>query len=88
VLYIVCVMSDHDQPSGTPAPEPSAADDEALMTMQHDFPRHRIWREIIPGRTIYIARAQHPAAHPHTVVTGNLRELHDALASASQVGRP
>ena len=58
------------------------------MSMQREFPRHRIWREIIPGRTIYIARAAHPAAHPHTVVTPDLRQLHDALTGASQTGRP
>jgi hypothetical protein len=81
-------MSEHDQPSSTPNPDPSAADDEALMTMQRDFPGHRIWREIIPGRTVYVARSQHPAAHPHTVVTPDLRELHDALADASHAGRP
>ncbi len=39
------------------------------MKMQRDFPRHRIWREFIPGRTVYVARSRHPAARPHTVVT-------------------
>ena len=33
------------------------------MKMQRDFPTHRIWREIIPGRTVYIARSR-TAAHP------------------------
>jgi hypothetical protein len=81
-------MSEHGQPASTPAPQPSAADDEALMKTQRDFPGHRIWREIIPGRTIYIARSQHPAARPHTIVTPHLGELRDALASASQEGSP
>ena len=58
------------------------------MKMQRDFPSHRIWREIVPGRTIFIARSAHPAAHPHTVVTPDLRELHAALTDASQAGRP
>jgi hypothetical protein len=81
-------MSEHDWPSSTPAPEPSAEEDEALMKMQRDFPSHRIWREIIPDRTIYIARSTHAAAHPHTVVTPDLNELHAALTDASQAGRP
>jgi len=58
------------------------------MKMQRDFPSHRIWREIIPGRTSYIARSTQPAAHPHTVVTPDLDELHAALTDASQAGRP
>jgi hypothetical protein len=58
------------------------SDDEALMKMQRDFPGHRIWREIIPGRTVYVARSHHPTAHPHTVVTPDLRELHAALTAS------
>jgi hypothetical protein len=81
-------MSEHGWPSSTPAPEPSAEEDEALTRMQRDFPSHRIWREIIPGRTIYIARSTHAAAHPHTVVTSDLHELHAALTDGSQAGRP
>jgi hypothetical protein len=79
-------MSEHQQPSSTPNFEPSPGEDEALMTMQRDFPRHRIWREIIPGRTVYVARSQHPAAHPHTVITPDLRELLATLTEASQPG--
>jgi hypothetical protein len=63
-----------------------APDDETLMKMQRDFPGHRIWREIIPGRTVYVARSQHPAAHPHTLITSDLRELLAALTDASQAG--
>jgi hypothetical protein len=74
--------------SSTPAPEPSAEEDEALMKMQRDFPSHRIWREIIPGRTIYIARSIHLAAHPHTVVTPDLHELDAVLTDATHAGRP
>jgi hypothetical protein len=72
---------DGSQPVTSPAP-----DDETLMKMQRDFPRHRIWREIIPGRTVYIARSLHPAAHPHTLVTPDLRELFSALTEASEAG--
>jgi hypothetical protein len=79
-------MSDHHLPSSTPSPEPFAApDDETLMKMQRDFPGHRIWREIIPGRTVYVARSRHPAAHPHTVITPDLRELLATLTQARRV---
>lgn len=81
-------MSEHDEPSSTPVPQPSVEDDAALMAIQRDFPQHRIWREVIPGRTVYVARSQHSAAHPHTVVTPDLRELHDTLAGTSQAGSP
>jgi hypothetical protein len=79
-------MSERDYLSSRAAPELSAEDDEALTKMQRDFPGHRIWREIIPGRTVYVARSQHSAAHPHTVITPDLRELHTALTQASQAG--
>jgi hypothetical protein len=88
MLYIMNPMSEHAHLSSTPAPEPSAADDEVLLKMQRDFPGHRIWREIIPGRTVYVARSQHPAARPHTVVTPDLRELQTTLTQASQAGGP
>ena len=88
MLCIVNDMSEHDQPSSTLAPELSAEDNEALMKMQRDFPGHRIWREIIPGRTVYVARSQHPAARPHTIVTPDLRELRATLTQASQAGGP
>ena len=81
-------MSEHDQPSSTPAPELSAEDDETLVEMQRTFPGHRIWREIIPGRSVYVARSHHPAAHPHTVVTSDLGELRAALANASRADGP
>ncbi len=58
------------------------------MKMQREFPGHRIWREIIPGRTVYVARSQHPAARPHTVVTPDLRELRAALTDARPPGGP
>ena len=86
MLCIVKAMSEHDYLSSRPASELSAEDDEALMKMQCDFPGHRIWREFVPGRTVYVARSQHPAAHPHTVITPDLRELHAALTEASHAG--
>jgi hypothetical protein len=59
---------------------------------EHDYlssrPAPETSREIIPGRTVYVARSQHPDAHPHTVITPYLRELHAALTQASQAGGP
>jgi hypothetical protein len=57
------------------------------MKMQRDFPGHRIRREIIPSRTVYVARSRHPAARPHTLISPDLRELLAALTEASQPGR-
>jgi hypothetical protein len=65
-----------------------APDDETLMKMQRAFPGHRIWREITPGRIVYVARSLHPAARPHTVMTPDLRELLGALTEASEAGGP
>jgi hypothetical protein len=74
-------------PYGGSQPGISAApDDETLMKMQRDFPGHRMWREFIPGRTVYVARSRHPAARPHTVITPDLRELLAILTEASQPG--
>ncbi|MCW2907847.1 MAG: hypothetical protein JWL68_2636 [Actinomycetia bacterium] len=69
------------QPGTSPAP-----DDETLTKMQRDFPRHTIWREITPGRTVYVARSRHPAARPHTLITPDLQELLAALTQASPAG--
>jgi hypothetical protein len=70
-----------NQPGTYPTP-----DDETLTTMQRDFPGHRIWREITPRRIVYVARACHPGARPHTVVTPDLPELLAALTGSSPPG--
>lgn len=90
-------MADHQQPLN--APQPGSQDgsrpatnllpeDDALMKAQRDFPSHRIWRESIPGRTVYVARSRHLRARPHTVVTPDLTELLAALTEAAGAGRP
>jgi hypothetical protein len=56
----------HDGSQPGPSPVP---DDETLMKIQRDFPGHRIWREITPGRIVFVARACQPSARPHTIVT-------------------
>ena len=66
------------QPSPSPVP-----DDQTLMKMRRDFPGHRIWQEITPGRIVYVARACQPSARPHTVVTPDLPELLAALTGTS-----
>jgi hypothetical protein len=74
-------MSGHYQPPSTTSAQPAAANDQALMALQRDFPRHRIWREILPGRTRYVARRTRPGPGPHTLVTPDLAELHTAPRS-------
>ena len=63
-------------------------EDDALIKAQRDFPSHRIWRESIPGRTVYVARSRHLRTRPHTVVTPDLPELLAALTEAAGAGRP
>ncbi len=70
-----------------PAPPSPLADLAApgqLDRIQRHFPGHRIWREVLPGRTRYVARRIQPGPGPHTVVTPDLAELLTALASTSQ----
>lgn len=75
--------SQDSSPSGTSL----LSEDEALIKAQRDFPSHRIWRESIPGRTVYVARSRHLRARPHTVVTPDLTELLAALTEAAGAGR-
>ena len=66
--------------------DPAEAAD--LETARRDFPGHRIWREILPGRTRYVARRTRPGPGPHTVVTPDLTELAAALASSPPAPLP
>ena len=52
---------------------------DPLLAIQQEFPHYRIWREDIAGRVRYIARSLGHGLRPHTVVTGDLAELHGAL---------
>lgn len=54
-----------------------------LIALRADFPAFRIWREIIPGRTRYIARRLHSGPGLHTVVTDDLTELRTVLGGAA-----
>ena len=60
-----------------------AAETEALMRARREFPGHRIWRELTPGRAVFVARSRHPGARPHTAVTPDLSELLAALSDGS-----
>ena len=53
------------------------------MRARREFPGHRIWRELTPGRAVFVARSRHPGARPHTLVTADLPELLAALSDAS-----
>ncbi len=63
-----------------------AAETEALMKARREFPGHRIWQELTPGRAVFVARSRHPGARPHTLVTADLPELLAALSDASRPG--
>jgi hypothetical protein len=58
--------------------EATAVSDE-LIVLRDEFPEYRIWREVTPGRSRYVARSRYQGASPHTVVTGQVTELRDAL---------
>ena len=54
-----------------------------LVALRADFPAFCIWREIIPGRTRYIARRVHAGPGLHTVVTDDLTEMRTVLGNAA-----
>ena len=68
-----------------PGPYLAGKDDSTtiLIALRADFPAFRIWREIIPGRTRYIARRLHPGPGPHTLITDDVTELRTALGDAA-----
>lgn len=74
----------HDAGSHVAGKDDSTA---TLIALRADFPAFRIWREIIPARTRYIARRLHPGPGPHTVVTDDVTELRTALGDAASLGR-
>jgi S-adenosyl methyltransferase len=62
----------------TPSDQPS------LRQVRSEFPGFEIWRESAVDRARFVARARDLGTSPHTVITGDLGELRDALAG--QVG--
>jgi O-methyltransferase involved in polyketide biosynthesis len=67
------------------APEATASGDSpTLRRVRSEFPGFEIWRETAVDRIRFIARARDLGTSPHTVITGDLGELRDALAG--QIG--
>ena len=64
----------------------SVADSDAeagrLSDLRAEFPRFRIWQEIVGDRVCYVARLLHPGTAPHTIVTHDLDELRATLNQA------
>jgi len=58
---------------------------DELTVLREEFPAYRIWREITPGRSRYVARSRHQGLRPHTVVTAELNELREALEPAGHL---
>ena len=50
-----------------------------LGQLQAEFPAYDFSRESAHGQRRYVARQRRRGPGPHTVITGDLTELHDAL---------
>jgi O-methyltransferase involved in polyketide biosynthesis len=50
-----------------------------LTVMEAEFPAYDIWREELPGRTMYVARTRRWDLNPYSVATQDLGELCDVL---------
>ncbi len=53
---------------------------DALGHIQLEFPHFRIWRELAGSRMRYTAQRISPGQGLHTIITGDLGELRDALS--------
>ncbi len=62
-----------------------AAVSDDLTVMEAEFPAYDIWREELPGRTMYVARTRRWDLNPYSVATQDLGELCDALEPARGV---
>jgi len=62
--------------------DPNAPDGltDALGIIELEFPHFRIWRELAGSRMRYIARRISPGQGLHTIIAGDLGELHAALS--------
>lgn len=63
-----------------PGAATASADSLTLRQVRRQFPQFAIWHERVHERSRFIARARDLGTSPHTVITGDLREMHDALA--------
>ncbi len=59
-----------------------------LPALRVDFPRYRIWREIIGDRVRYVARRLSAGNGPHTVVAADLSELRAVLSDSPLSSEP
>jgi hypothetical protein len=50
-----------------------------MRAVQEEFPAYRIWREVIRGRSCYVACSRRIGVRPHTLVTPDLDELRAGL---------
>ena len=64
------------------AADQASREADELARLCRELPEFRIWRETTCDRTRYIARSRRLGTSPHTVVTGDLAELRDALCQA------
>ncbi len=65
----------------------SDAEAGSLADLRAEFPRFRIWQEIVGDRVRYVARRLHPDAGPHTIVTADLGEMRAVLREARPTRR-
>jgi hypothetical protein len=56
----------------------------ALRRLRIGFPQFAISREVVRDRGIRFTAFGHAGTHPHTVITDDLLELAEALASAEK----
>jgi hypothetical protein len=66
--------------------EPADIFDEldGLDALREAFPAYLFWQEETPERIRYVARSRYLEASPHTVVTGEVDELEQALRLARE----
>ena len=67
--------------------DPYPAPDQ-LDSLREEMPRFRIWREEMPSRVRYVARAMDLRTHPHTVITADPGELRAQLAGTQERPEP
>jgi S-adenosyl methyltransferase len=82
-------MTDNQHPiSGSPRNGQIPADSPSLRQIRREFPGFDIWQEAALDRTRFIAQARDLDTNPHTVITGDLAELRDALAGHASGEQP
>jgi hypothetical protein len=87
------------QASGTRCPDTAVSDSavnsrkdaypalDELDSLREELPGFRIWREEMPSRVRYVARAMDLRTHPHTVITADPGELRAQLAGPPRISQ-